>query len=328
MAGDRIGRNDKMPSDSATIAFLLFPATKLLDVAGPLQVFADARPDYRVVLTSATGGRIVTDTGVALETMPLAGAGPLDTLIVSGGDAARGAAADPVLQAALAQAVPGLRRLGSVCVGAFVLAAGGWLDGRRAVTHWEYCDRLAEGWPGVTVEPDAIFTEDRGVWTSAGVTAGIDMALAMVEADRGRAEALRMARDMVLYLKRPGGQRQFSQPLRQQMAARDARFEGLTTWIADHLSGDLSVPVLAARAGMSERSFARVFRQVMGLPPARYVEEMRVEAAAEALARGEITRKQAVAAYGFGQEERMRRAFHRCKGVAPADWMARFGTKP
>lgn len=310
------------------IAFLLFPGTKLLDVTGPLQVFADARPGYRIALASARGGRIVTDTGVALETLPLAGLGPLDTLIVSGGDAARGAAQDPAVQAALAQAVPRVRRLGSVCVGAFVLAAGGWLDGRRAVTHWEYCDRLAASWPGVTVEPDAIFTEDRGVWTSAGVTAGIDMALAMVEADRGRAEALRLARDLVLYLKRPGGQRQFSQPLRQQLAARDNRFEGLIAWIADHLSGDLSVPVLAARVGMSERSFARLFKEVTGTTPARHVEEARVEAAGEALARGEITRKQAVAAYGFGQEERMRRAFHRCKGVAPAEWMARFGTKP
>ena len=328
MTGLRPGRNDNMPSDSATIAFFLFPGTKLLDVTGPLQVFADARPGYRVALTSASGGRIVTDTGLALETMPLAAAGPIDTLIVSGGEAALGAAADPALLATLARAVQGVRRLASVCVGAFILAAGGWLSGRRAVTHWEYCDRLAAGWPEVRVEPDAIFTEDRGVWTSAGVTAGIDMALAMVEQDRGRAEALRLARDMVLYLKRPGGQRQFSQPLRQQMAARDGRFEGLTGWIADHLAADLSVPALAARAGMSERSFARIFRQVTGLPPARYVEEARVEAAAQALARGEVTRKQAVAAFGFGQEERMRRAFHRCKGVAPSAWQERFGTKP
>ena len=231
------------------------------------------------------------------------------------------------MQAALARAAPGVRRLASVCVGAFILAAGGWLDGRRAVTHWEYCDRLAAMFPRLRVDPDALFIQDRGVWTSAGVTAGIDMALAMVEQDRGRAEALRLARDMVLYLKRPGGQRQFSAPLQRQMAARDGRFDSLATWIENHLTEDLSVPALAARAGMSERNFARVFKQVTGSPPARYVEETRVEAAAAALARGEVTRKQAVAAFGFGQDERMRRAFHRCKGLAPSDWRHRFGTQ-
>lgn len=326
-----------MPTNSAkpintprTVQFVLFHRTKLIDVTGPLQVFNDARlpggaPAYAVTLLSETGGAIETDTGFTLQTQALNGVSAPDTLLVSGGDSALIAANSPRLQAFLAEVAPNCRRFGSVCLGAFILARGGFLDGRRAVTHWENCAALANAYPQAKVHEDSIFEEDNGIWTSAGVTSGIDMALAMVEQDLGRAEALRLARTLVLYVKRSGGQRQFSAVLDQQMRANSGRFDALIARITANLAGDLSVPELAAMAGMSDRNFARVFTESMGTSPARYVESLRVEAASDALQRGESTLARLPWAYGFGSAERMRRAFHRVKGVAPLDYQQRFG---
>ena len=321
-----------MPTDRAkppTIAVFVFDGAKLLDAAGPLQVFADARhdsaPAYRTALVSLGGGPVATDAGVSLSTEPLS---PLldrgiDTLLVSGGDGAMVAAKCGEHRAALASAVPRLRRLGSICTGAFVLAAGGHLDGRKATTHWASCTELAERHPAIDVQPDAIFVEDGPVWTSAGVTAGIDMALAMVEADLGREEALRIARHLVLYLKRPGGQEQFSAPLRAQAGGTGA-LESLLAHVHAHPDEDLSIARLAVLAGLSARTLARRFEQEVGATPAAFVERVRVDAACEAFCRGERSVKRVAARAGFGGEERMRRAFQRVKGVAPSEYRDRF----
>ncbi|HEV7307603.1 GlxA family transcriptional regulator [Ensifer sp.] len=315
-----------------TVAIVLFDRTKLIDVTGPLQVFNDARlpsgaKAYAISLLSEAGGPVLTDTGFALETLPFSHAvsAPPDTLLVSGGQSALEAAASAALLGFLAEMAPRSRRLGSICLGAFILARGGHLDGRRATTHWEDCARFRQDFPEIDVREDSIYEEDRGVWTSAGVTAGIDMALAMVERDLGRDEALRLARSLVLYVKRTGGQRQFSAALHQQMNSRSDRFDTLLGAVRADLQADLSVPRLAGMAHMSERNFSRLFTETMGASPAQFIEELRVEAACDALERGEATVAGAPFLFGFGSAERMRRSFQRRKGISPSDYAARFG---
>ncbi|MEN9867789.1 MAG: hypothetical protein RL748_3379 [Pseudomonadota bacterium] len=314
------------------IAFVLFHQTKLIDVAGPVQVFNDARLPcgeraYRLLLVSEQGGSVETDTGFAMATLPLQAcrASAPDTLIVSGGDSAILAAQSTTLLTFLEEMAGQCRRLGSVCLGAFILARGGHLNGRRATTHWENCAQLQREFSQIDVREDAIFEEDNGVWTSAGVTAGIDMALAMVEQDLGRKEALRLAQSLVLYVRRAGGQRQFSAALTRQMQSKSGDFDDLVAKILANLSSDLSVPRLAAMARMSERSFARKFAAMMGVSPARFVEDLRVDAACEVLQRGEAHLSELPFLFGFGNTERMRRAFHRKKGIAPSEYEARFG---
>ena len=211
-------------------------------------------------------------------------------------------------------------RPASVCTGAFLLAAAGLLDGRRAATHWAECERLARRHPRVRVESDPIFVEDEGVWTSAGVTAGIDLALALMERDVGRATALAVARRLVVFLKRPGGQAQFSAALALQASGS---FEELHAWMREHPSADLRVPALAARAGLSERTFARRYAAETGLTPARAVERVRVEAARAALG-GPASLKVVARGCGFGSEETMRRGFLRVIGVGPSEYRRRF----
>ncbi|MGQ7840931.1 GlxA family transcriptional regulator, partial [Burkholderia pseudomallei] len=215
-------------------------------------------------------------------------------------------------------------RIASVCSGAFVLAAAGLLGGRRVVTHWSRCDELAQRYPDVRVEPDPIFIRDGNVWTSAGVTAGIDLALALVEDDLGRALALDVARYLVVFLKRPGGQAQFSAALSLQHEG--GCFDELHAWAAANLGADLSVAALAARAGMSERSFMRRYREATGRTPARAIEQMRVEAARNLLADAPLPIKRIAARCGFGSEETMRRSFLRMLGVAPQAYRERFAT--
>ncbi|MDX0312541.1 helix-turn-helix domain-containing protein [Sinorhizobium meliloti] len=328
-----------MPSFSAIrvesqrhVAFVLFDRTKLIDVTGPLQVFNDARlpageKAYRLSLVSEAGGPVVTDTGFALETQPfeICRASAPDTVIVSGGDSAIPAARSTALLSFLEEMAGRCRRLGSVCLGAFILAHGGHLNGRRATTHWENCAQLRQEFVQIDVREDAIFEEDGGVWTSAGVTAGIDMALAMIEQDLGRAEALRLAQSLVLYVRRAGGQRQFSAALTRQMQSKSGEFDDLVAKMLADLSADLSVPRLAAMARMSERSFARKFTATMGIGPARFVEDLRVNVACEALQRGEAQLSELPFLFGFGNAERMRRAFQRNKGIAPSEYRTRFG---
>ncbi|MEZ5714634.1 MAG: helix-turn-helix domain-containing protein, partial [Paracoccaceae bacterium] len=339
LARVRNGINDIMPTFSAntpvlrrTVGFILFDRVKLIDVTGPLQVFNDARltdgtPAYAGLLISQAGGRVMTDAGITLDTVSFAAAARrgIDTLLVAGGDAALEAAGDAALQRFLGRMRGKCRRFGSVCLGAFVLAAGGHLDGRRATTHWEQCAEFAARFPEVGLDPDSIYRRDGAIWTSAGVSAGIDMALAMVEEDLGRDEAMRLAQVLVLFLRRPGGQKQFSAALERQSASAGGRFDALVGWIAAHPGADLSVAALAARAGMSERNFARVFTAETGRSPAKFVEAVRVEAACAALERPGATLARVVRDLGFGNDERLRRAFHRLKGCSPSEYLVRFG---
>lgn len=311
------------------VEILAFRDVQLLDAAGPLQVFATANDlagpgpaPYALHVVAAGGGQLRSSAGLGLAMEPLPSADqPVDTLVVAGGRGVAGAVAGG-LPAWVAARVPRARRVASVCTGAFLLGAAGLLDGRRAVTHWTRCSELARRHPEARVEPDPIFIRDGAVWTSAGVTAGIDLALALVEADLGRDAALAVARHLVVFLKRPGGQSQFSTVLALQSGG--TRFEGLHAWIADHLSEDLTVPRLAEAAGMSPRGFARHYRAATGLTPARALERQRVEAARRLLAETALPLKRVAERCGFGSEETLRRSFLRHVAVAPASYRQRF----
>jgi transcriptional regulator GlxA family with amidase domain len=340
-----LGRNDNNPSKrdkadrggpaAATrhVVILTFPDAQLLDIAGPAQVFATATeiqgcrpvPAYRVTVASRDGGPVATSAGIAMMTEPFdaLASGPVDTLIVSGGVGVERAAADARTVEWLRRVESDARRRCSVCTGAFVLAAAGVLDRKRAVTHWRSCAALAERYPAVRVEPDPIFIEDDGVWTSAGVTAGIDLALAMVERDFGRRLALQVAQRLVVFLKRPGGQSQFSAALSAQ-ASDDGAFGALHDWMAANLDADLRVERLAERAGMSVRNFARHYRARTGTTPAKAVAAMRAEAARTMLEETGAAVTEVARRCGYGDEEAMRRAFLKTLGVAPGRYRSRF----
>lgn len=311
---------------------LAFQDVQLLDVTGPLQVFASANahvvkaggsPPYTVGIVAKDEGSVTASAGVGLLVLPLSGAcQAVDTLIVAGGEGVDAAAADRELVAWLRSRAAKARRVASVCTGAFLLAASGTLDGRRAVTHWSYCTELARRFPAVHVEMDPIFVRDGSVWTSAGVTAGIDLALALVEQDLGREAALAVARYLVVFLKRPGGQAQFSAALSLQTA--EDRFGPLHLWMQARLDGDLSLTALASRAAMSERSFSRHYLKDTGMTPTRAVERLRVEAARQMLTETRQTAKRIAQRCGFGSEETMRRSFLRLLATTPQDYRMRF----
>ncbi len=310
------------------VIIAVFPGVQTLDVTGPAEVFRAATllkpPGYEVTIAARTKGPIETSTVSFIPDARLDDCtGPIDTLVVAGGTGTRRAEEDTALVGWIAEAATRSRRVTSVCTGAFLLARAGLLDGRRATTHWASCADLAERYPAVTVEPDPIFVRDGNVATSAGVTAGMDLALALVEEDLGRETALAAARWLVLFLQRPGGQTQFSAQLAAQRADR-APLRELQAWIPDHLGEDLSVPALARRAGMSDRNFARAFRRETGMTPGAYVEAARVERARIALATGELTVEAIARQAGFGTVETMRRAFRRQVGVSPMDYRDRF----
>jgi transcriptional regulator GlxA family with amidase domain len=320
------------PSPVRVVDVLTYPFVQLLDVTGPVQVFASAndlaaeegraRP-YLLRIVAQSGDGATSSAGVALAAGPLTETPePIDTLIVAGGEGALAATENPVLIEWVRRRAAQARRTASVCTGAFLLAAAGLLEGRRAATHWKYCARFAERFPGVQVEPDPIFVRDGPVWTSAGVTAGIDLALALVEEDLGRAAALAVARYLVVFLKRPGGQAQFSASLALQ-AAED-RFGALHAWIKAHLADELSLTVLAEQAGMSERSFSRHYAEASGQTPARAIERLRVEAAQNLLLESRAPIKRVAQRCGFGSEETMRRSFLRLLTVTPQDYRSRF----
>ena len=320
------------PNAVRLIEVLAYPVVQLLDVTGPVQVFATANdhvvaaggaPPYLLKLVAPGGEGATASAGMTLAAGPLTQDGEaLDTLLVAGGKGAEAASENPVLVDWVRRRAAQARRVASVCTGAVLLAAAGLLDGRRAATHWEYCARLAQRYPAVRVEPDPIFVRDGPVWTSAGVTAGIDLALALVEEDLGRSIALAVARYLVVFLKRPGGQAQFSAALALQ-AAED-KFGALHDWINSHLGGDLSLSALAHQAGMSERSFSRHYAQATGQTPARAVERLRVEAARRLLSESRTPVKRIVQRCGFGSEETMRRSFLRLLAVTPQDYRSRF----
>jgi transcriptional regulator GlxA family with amidase domain len=306
----------------------------VLDVTGPLEVFASAArllelrgsttAAYSVEVLATRAGVLPTSSVGLVAARALAGVrGDVDTLLVAGGMGTAAAMEDSALLASLRRLAPRVRRLGSVCTGAFVLAAAGLLDGRRATTHWQWCAALAERFPSVRVDPDPIWVRDGSVYTSAGVTAGMDLALALVEEDHGRALALEVARGLVLFLRRPGGQSQFSAQLAVQAADREP-LRDLQAWIAEHPSRDCSVKALARRVAMSPRNFARVFPRELGTTPARYVERVRVEAARRRLEESSDGVDGVAAACGFGTSETMRRAFLRTLRVPPSAYRSRF----
>ncbi len=313
---------------------LAFPDAQILDVTGPLEVFAAASqqeeragrgPAYRSELVAPQAGPFRTSGGIELVAQSgIAGfRGPIDSLLVAGGEGTREAFRDDAVLSFLERQAPRARRVASVCTGAFLLARAGLLDGRRATTHWTEARLLAEQFPEVRVEPDAIYVRDGDVWTSAGVTAGMDLALALVEEDLGRETALAVARRLVLFLRRPGGQSQFSAQLRSQLAERDPLRE-VQGHVAEHPEADLSVEALARHAAMSPRNFARVFTREVGQTPARFVERARVEAARRRLEESDLGVEAIAAACGFGCAETMRRAFLRSVGVVPVDYRQRF----
>ncbi|MEM1343581.1 MAG: DJ-1/PfpI family protein [Pseudomonadota bacterium] len=323
--------NSAKSGTARTVAIVVYDHVKLLDVTGPLQVFSDARnedgaPAYRVQLVSSKGEQVSTDTALALPAKPLTEALDVDTVIVAGGVGALEARYSTALTAFSRHAFVRARRLCSVCLGAFILAEAGILKGRCATTHWSKTHDLQSSYPETTVLGDRIFVRDGPVWTSAGVTAGIDMALALVEEDLGLKEALRLARVLVVPIKRHGGQSQFSVGLRHQISHTSGKFDALLAAIQERPGDPHTVPLMAARTHMSERNFARVFRAEIGKSPAQFVEEMRVEAARDALLNGAIALKDAAAHFGFGSDENMRRAFKRQFGVTPSSILEQFSS--
>lgn len=317
------------------IVILTYDGGQSLDVTGPLEVFAATRrfgpsAQCSVEVVAPRAGVVTMASGVGLvaERSIAEVDGPVDTFVVAGGETEGVAAvmADELLLQQVRRVAAGARRVASVCSGAFVLAAAGLLDGRRATTHWSSCDTLARLYPSVTVEPDPIFVRDGDVWTSAGVTAGIDLSLALVEDDAGHDVAMEIARRLVVFLKRPGGQAQFSSALSVQTSDRDDLGRTLA-WIADHPDADLSVPALAARVAMSPRHFARVFRAGVGLTPARHVEQVRLEAARRRLEETDAGVEAIARQCGFGTAETMRRVFLRTLQVAPSEYRRLHGDR-
>jgi transcriptional regulator GlxA family with amidase domain len=321
-----------MPNELRSIHVLAFPDVQLLDVSGPLQVFASANElarqrglaaPYAPRVIAAQSKPVISSAGLGLAACPLPSSRERsDTLIVAGGSGVHAASQDVVLTKWLHQHAATSRRVASVCTGAFLLAAAGLLDERRVVTHWAHCDELARRYPTIRVEPDPIYIQDGPIWTSAGVTAGIDLALALVEEDCGRSLALDVARELVVFLKRPGGQAQFSATLLLQKDSD--QFGELHTWIVEHLAADLSIPALAARVGMSERSFMRHYRARTGKTPARAIEQIRTEAALRLLGDTSLPIKRIAARCGFGSEETMRRSLMRVIAVTPQAYRERF----
>jgi transcriptional regulator GlxA family with amidase domain len=301
------------------VAVLIFPAFQLLDAAGPISVFETAGrtttpPAYRLRVIARNAGPVTSSSGVQIVAEAFDD-DPVDTLIVAGGWGTREASVCAETLAHIRAAAGRARRTASVCSGAFVLGAAGLLDGRRATTHWARAAEFARTHPRIRVEPDRIFVRDGAVWTSAGITAGIDLALALVAGDLGEAAAKRAAQQLVVYHRRPGGQSQFSALL--EVDRGGGRFSALIAWARERLREPLSVERLADRAAMSPRHFARAFAAETGMTPAKAIERLRLETARERIEGGAEPIERVAAGTGFGDPERMRRAFLRAFGQPP-----------
>jgi transcriptional regulator GlxA family with amidase domain len=317
------------------VVMLAFPDAQMLDVTGPLEVFARTARwlrdtwgsqdlAYSVEVVAATAGPVRMSSG--LEIAAARGFREVDaceTLLVAGGVGWAAAIEDPALLAWLRDMAPKVERPGSICTGALVLAAAGLLDGKAATTHWAYCERLSALAPTCDVEPDAIFVESGRVFTSVGVTTGMDLALELVERDWGKATAVSVAQELVIYRKRPGGQGQFSRFLEAER--RCDVFGQLQLWVLDHLEEDLPLERLAGAAGMSPRHFSRRFKAEVGVTPAAYVAKVRLEEARRRLESGAQALKDVARRCGFADEQNLRRAFRRHVGVAPSEYRERFG---
>lgn len=312
------------------VVLVVFPGFQSLDLTGPMEVFVGANRQagsevYRVRVAASAAGPVATSAGIdVLAHVALADlTEPIDTLVVVGGDGTYGAVVDDLFVAQLRRLAPLAQRVTSVCSGAFVLAQAGLLDGRRATTHWTVCDLLAETFPQVDVDPDPIYVRDGDVYTSAGVTAGMDLSLALVEDDLGRDVALAVARHLVLFLRRPANQSQFSAPLAAQMADRDG-LRDAQRHVVEHPESDCSVAALARLAAMSERHFARCFTEEVGVTPARFVERVRVETARRLLEDTDEGVEAIAGRAGFGTAETMRRTFVRVVRTSPTQYRSRF----
>ncbi len=331
-----VGMNRR--SSPRQVVILAYPRVQSLDVTGPLEVFAGAQllaeagrvsdRGYQVTIVSRDGKPLTTSSGLMVT--PHCGVqdapAPIDTLIVAGGYGCMEAADDRVLIDWIVEASAAARRTVSVCTGAFLLARAGLLDRRRATTHWASAAELARLHPAVHVDPEPIFVRDGSIWTSAGVTSGMDLSLALVEEDLDREAALTIARHLVLFLRRPGNQSQFSATLTAQHPRREPLQEAMR-FVVEHLAEDHCVEAMAARAHMSPRHFARAFRAETGVTPARYVERVRLEDARRRLEDTAEPVAAIAAACGFGTAETMRRAFLRALEVAPAEYRRRFNVR-
>jgi transcriptional regulator GlxA family with amidase domain len=313
------------------VVLLAYEAMNLLDLVGPLQALATAnrsadRPLYETIVASVDGGAVVSSAGLPILTVPLEELEnvTIDTLIVAGGCAGEVYEAPVALANWIERRASSVRRLCSVCTGAFLLAAANQLEGRRVTTHWAWRDRLKSLHAGIVVDAEQIYIRDGSVWTSAGVTAGIDLTLALIEDDFGHRLAIDAARQLVMFMKRAGGQSQFSVPLAAQ--AQADRFAELHAWVASHLREDLRVERLADEAGMAPRSFARAYVEKLGRTPAKMVEAMRLEAACRALEESRLPLKSIADAVGYGDEQTLRRAFGRHLGVSPSEYRERFSS--
>ncbi|MBE1546287.1 transcriptional regulator GlxA family with amidase domain [Mycobacterium sp. OAS707] len=308
------------------VVFVVFDGMTLLDVAGPAEVFAEANrfgASYRVSMASVDGQDVLTSVGVRLAvSAPIASVKQVDTVVVSGGDNLVGRPIDPQLVAAVAALRPRTRRMASICTGSFILAQTGLLDGRRATTHWRQTALMSRAYPSINVEPDAIFVRDGDVYTSAGVSAGIDLALALVEDDHGPDLSRDVARSLVVYLKRAGGQSQFS-VLVESRAPERSQLRRVTDAIAADPGADHTVKTLAAQASLSTRQLTRLFQSELGTTPARYVEMIRIDAARSALDAGRSVADSARLA-GFGSAETLRRVFVSQLGLSPRAYRDRF----
>ena len=318
------------------VVIVSFPPAQMLDITGPLEVFTvandivaasgKARP-YRLTLAGPQAGPLATTSGIEI----VATAGVADatlvahTVLLAGGQGARQAAEDGALMASVRRLCVRAQRAGSICTGAFALAATGLIDGRRSTTHWAHFDEFAARFPKVQIERDALFVMEGKYHSSAGISAGIDYALALVEHDLGRPVALAVARELVVFLKRPGGQSQFSAQLAAEAAAPDPdRFAALTRWMAGNLATDLSVEALAERCAMSPRNFARRFVEAMNVAPAKYVQSLRVDAARRMLTGGDMPVERIAERCGFASAEAMRLSFKRRLAIRPSDFRSRF----
>ncbi len=301
------------------IAFILFPGFQIIDAAGPIGAFEIASRivdgAYTLDVRAVVAGEVASSSGVRMSASPLGVPDGVDTVIVAGGDGSREAMNDEALLAFVRSSVAAARRLASVCTGAYILAAAGLLDGRRATTHWHRGPDFARRFPKVRLEADRIWIRDGNFWTSAGITAGIDLALAMIADDLGESVALRAAQQLVVYHRRPGGQSQFSALL--ELDSSSARFGPLLDWAREHLADDLTVERLADKAAMSPRNFARAFAAATGVTPAKAVERLRLEAARGLVEASDTAIDRIATQTGFSDPERMRRAFIRAFGQPP-----------
>jgi transcriptional regulator GlxA family with amidase domain len=301
------------------------PPVQVLDVAGPLEVFSRV-PGYKVQLATPGAGRALeTNRGIVFaEAIPIAEVrGPIDTLVIVGGPGAESGVYDANFIDWITSAAKQSRRVASICTGAFLLAESGLLDGKQAVTHWSFCDRMAKDYPRVNVRPDPIHLRDGSIYTSAGITAGIDLSLSLVEEDHGHETALNIARQLVMFLVRPGGQSQYSHMLSHQASASQPLRE-LQVWMLEHLREPLTVEQLADRVGVSARHFTRVCLRETGMNPGQFVDRMRVEAAQQMIDSSSKGLKEIADATGFKSAEAMRRAFVRILGVTASEYASRF----